>query len=360
MNILHIRQFFGEAKEAVDLIGAKRKIDGILSEDSLFPSMKRKSRAQRKKELWCWFRKNHEVCKYYNSYGFDIVDFRDQSDYIPYRQFRIERNKENFPSLNYVKFTNKIPILRDKITFSAFFGSLLGNQYVILSVGKILPDGQTYDFQSNQYVSLEAFVASHSGNLFVKKLNGECGDGCYLINRETNLKEFAEKTAGSTYLIQNQLQQHDSINKINASCVNSIRIITIMGSKSRRPQIFGHYMRFGGGDAVNDNRATGGLGVAISDDGHLNEYGVGHHAVSKIHPKTKVPFFGKEIPFWGEVKELVTKAHSLVPEIKTIGWDVAITPNGPVLIEGNDNWEISGAQDAAGGLKGKWYELRNS
>jgi len=31
----------------------------------------------------------------------------------------------------------------------------------------------------------------------------------------------------------------------------------------------------------------------------------------------------------------VLKAAGLVPQLKIIGWDVAIDPEGPVLIEGN-------------------------
>ena len=220
--------------------------------------------------------------------------------------------------------------------------------------------GGVFEYSTQTIISINDVVDSHSENLFVKKINGECGDGCYLINHETDLSDFLEKTKGSTYLIQNQLKQHEEINKINDTCINSIRIITIIGSKCQEPQIFAHYMRFGGGKAVNDNRATGGLGVAIDDDGYLCEYGVGHHAVSSVHPYSKIAFKGNRIPFWNEVKDLVIKAHRLLPEIKTIGWDVAITPNGPVLIEGNDNWEISGAQDTFGGLKEKWYELRNN
>ena len=37
-----------------------------------------------------------------------------------------------------------------------------------------------------------------------------------------------------------------------------------------------------------------------------------------------------------EVKELVLKAAMVVPNVKYVGWDVAITPTGPVIIEGND------------------------
>lgn len=46
-------------------------------------------------------------------------------------------------------------------------------------------------------------------------------------------------------------------------------------------------------------------------------------------------------------------AHKSLYGIHSIGWDVAITDQGPVLIEGNDNWEISIIQIDRG-LKKEW------
>lgn len=42
-----------------------------------------------------------------------------------------------------------------------------------------------------------------------------------------------------------------------------------------------------------------------------------------------------KIPFWEEVSEIVTKAHCLIPNLRYIGWDIAITDDGPVIIEAN-------------------------
>ena len=42
-----------------------------------------------------------------------------------------------------------------------------------------------------------------------------------------------------------------------------------------------------------------------------------------------------------ETVELACRAHRTLYRIRAIGWDVAISDNGPVFIEGNDNWEIS-------------------
>ena len=358
MNILRVIQFIGEARETLDVKRNVSMVKSILAEPSLYQKFERKDYNTRKRELWKWYFHNKEVCRYYNSYGFDIKDFRNQEDYISYKQFRIERDRDNYQSISQIRLNNKISILRDKVLFSAYFGTLLGKKYVVPSIGKILPDGGVFAFRTHTIENLSSFIKSYSGNFFVKKINGECGEGCYIVNSDTDCDEFLNRIKGSVYLIQNQIQQHEEINKINSKSLNTIRIITIIGSNSFEPSIFAHYMRFGTGNAFVDNRAVGGLGVAISDEGKLVGSGIGHHSMSATHPDTGVVFEGRVVPFWDEVKSLVVRAHQLVPEIKTIGWDVAITPDGPVLVEGNDNWEISGPQDIFGGLKEKWYAMR--
>ena len=274
---------------------------------------------------------------------------------MTYRQFRIERNLEDYPSSLY---NNNLCILRDKILFSAYFGEVLGKQYVIETKGKIEANGDFYNFETKTKEDFYKFLSKRTKDTFIKKLNGECGDGVYLIKSGKSIPDLLEQIKGSEYIVQDRVEQHEDVNAINPSCINTIRIITIIGRKSKMPNVFSQYMRVGC-NSINDNRATGGVGVGITDDGYMKKYGVGHHKVETSHSITKKIYENTEIPFWNEVKDLVTKAHKFISEIPTIGWDVAITPNGPILLEGNDNWEISGAQDSNGGLKDKWYELHN-
>ncbi|UTA70398.1 sugar-transfer associated ATP-grasp domain-containing protein [Emticicia sp. 21SJ11W-3] len=35
---------------------------------------------------------------------------------------------------------------------------------------------------------------------------------------------------------------------------------------------------------------------------------------------------------------MAKKAALKIPSVRTIGWDIALTPNDPTIIEGNDNW----------------------
>ena len=53
------------------------------------------------------------------------------------------------------------------------------------------------------------------------------------------------------------------------------------------------------------------------------------------HPVTGVTVVGRAVPGWDQVVALVERAHRVVSDRVLVGWDVAITPEGPVLLEGN-------------------------
>lgn len=56
------------------------------------------------------------------------------------------------------------------------------------------------------------------------------------------------------------------------------------------------------------------------------------------HPVTKTQIVGFKIPYWEEIIKMVTEAAWIVPQVRTVGWDIAVTKSGPLIIEGNDNW----------------------
>jgi hypothetical protein len=56
-----------------------------------------------------------------------------------------------------------------------------------------------------------------------------------------------------------------------------------------------------------------------------------HH----VHPVTGAAIAGTRLPCWPETVAMVAKAASLFPDRIMIGFDVAITDRGPVIIEGN-------------------------
>ena len=76
-----------------------------------------------------------------------------------------------------------------------------------------------------------------------------------------------------------------------------------------------------------------------------------------MHPDTGIVFDGYELPYIGEAIDLAKAFHSHFKNIHSIGWDIAITENGPCFIEGNDNWEISLVQACSKGLRKEFQEF---
>lgn len=69
------------------------------------------------------------------------------------------------------------------------------------------------------------------------------------------------------------------------------------------------------------------------------------------HPKTKVHFEAIALPFWPQLIDLVSSAALTLEPLKCLGWDVAIGPDGPVIVEANDGMDIFLMQEACGGLR---------
>jgi hypothetical protein len=55
--------------------------------------------------------------------------------------------------------------------------------------------------------------------------------------------------------------------------------------------------------------------------------------LNSLLPKTRF-----SVPFFRESRELVTALHRHLGGLVTVGWDVAITPTGPTVGEGNTYW----------------------
>ena len=85
--------------------------------------------------------------------------------------------------------------------------------------------------------------------------------------------------------------------------------------------------RFGGVVAPVDVVA-GRLGPAIFKVGRLL-------TTVTEHPGTGARIDGTPLPHWRDAVALALRAHSALPTIGIVGWDIAILDRGPVVIEGN-------------------------
>jgi hypothetical protein len=155
------------------------------------------------------------------------------------------------------------------------------------------------------------------------------------------------------YLVEEALVQHPEINRINPHTVNSIRIASML-CRDGSVEFLAAMLKTNANDDPMDNFSQGGIVIGIDlETGRLKREGICQYPKGRVfeqHPLTRTPFLGFQIPFWEELKAVAARAQMVFHHVKSVGWDIAITPTGPVIIEGNQDWGTNGIQAANGGL----------
>jgi len=92
-----------------------------------------------------------------------------------------------------------------------------------------------------------------------------------------------------------------------------------------------------------DHLSYGALGSWVDlESGRLSTGRSRHNfGFTSVIPGTDKAFVGFELPHWPEVKAIALKAATVFPWARSIGWDIAISDRGPILIEGNAEWSTS-------------------
>jgi hypothetical protein len=140
-------------------------------------------------------------------------------------------------------------------------------------------------------------------------------------------------------LLEEYVIQHPAIMELSSSGLNTVRIFTQI--HEGEVHFLGARFRISVNSPV-DNMGAGNLAAPVDmDTGEV--YGPGVYSDitredEDIHPVTGMRITGFTLPFWKELIDLSRKAALHIPENRSVGWDIAITEEGPELIEGNHNW----------------------
>jgi len=197
--------------------------------------------------------------------------------------------------------------------------------------------------------------------IFVKPTVSSGGQGIVRFSDQHGListdqtNRFLKNFLSGAFIYQEEVKQHSNLALLNPNSANTIRIDTFK-AKGKIPEVISAYLRIGRGHGFVDNLTSGGLRVGINmENGCLKTHGTNYIYLGASflthHPDTGIQFEDYPIPFFEEVKSLAIKAASCLPQ-SLVGWDVAITEHGPVLIEGNTvYYNMSGADIAYGGYR---------
>ena len=150
-------------------------------------------------------------------------------------------------------------------------------------------------------------------------------------------------TTGEDLIFQPVILQHPVMRALSPGAVSTVRIDTLRVDGEVVINVA--VLRLGHGGRIVDNAAEGGMVVPIDlRTGRLGRHArfKPKHSTARIsrHPDTGIAFASVEIPFWGEVLEMVRIGAEVLAPMTTLGWDLAITPDGPVVIETNTAWDL--------------------
>lgn len=257
-------------------------------------------------------------------YGAGYYDYQEFEFYNLTRKERktyLTRTKNNLiiktynDSKEFYKFDNKE-------IFNEIFKKYLKRDYIVIN--------------KNNKAEFMKFINKHT-EIICKPVDGSGGHGItkYVIDKDTDKDALYENILISkSTLCEECIKQHDEINKLYKDSVNTLRLFTFITDQND-VVILNSIFKIGNG-GVTDNFSSGSMYTFLNEEGKIIAPAIDQedHYYS-VHPLTKAEITGFTVPMYEEACQMVKDASKLVPKVRYVGWDVAITNDGPVIIEGN-------------------------
>jgi len=280
------------------------------------------------------------------SYALYDLDHRDPRQYLP-----------DFSDINYLMDNPGAHTSRDKFQFARNMEMLeIPTPEVIALISGnavVWPDPSKQTTGSGFSQALTGFLENNKRLVFRPTFGGAGSGVMILESRDSGIEvngepctvgDFAEflRDKGS-YIVTRYIRQARYADAIYPDSLNTLRMLTIWDSAENQPILVRSVHRFGssrsfpmdhfhaglGGVCAPVDLETGKLGTALSleRDGSLKPF--------EQHPETGGQISGLTIPYWKEVAALVLKAARHYAAAPYIGWDIAVTEEGPSFIEAN-------------------------
>jgi hypothetical protein len=214
--------------------------------------------------------------------------------------------------------------LSDKLMFNPLFDQYLGRSWL--------------NVRESTAVQLRQFITTH-GTVMAKQIDGMGGAGMSK-HRAAEIEDFEQFRVDllerRQFLVESFIVQHSAMASLSPASVNSLRMITFFDGAT--VHVMEAVLRMGNGAEV-DNYARGGMYTVLDEKTGVARYGAFDRFANTFdtHPLTGTSIVGFQVPLYSEVLELLDVIARVVPEIRYVGWDVAIGEHGPIIIEGNYN-----------------------
>ena len=263
--------------------------------------------------IYCMLFKGYGYLEYY-TYGFAYIGWDKRNTFMNMNEHLAMTRKLNDREY--------FIIFDDKCRFYRQFQAFLKRDYVDLH---------------DPFDAFATFCGKHSvffvkqpvsyGGLGVKKIKLESGEDLKALYESLKEDRF--------YLAEEVISQDERMAYLNPSSVNTVRIVTIVKESG---EVVYALLRVGSGKNSVDSVSCGGMYTLLSVEGeaiypYFCDKDVAYYS---RHPVNGHDLLHFTVPYYKEAVELCKEAARAVPHMRYIGWDIAITKNGPVLVEGNN------------------------
>ena len=320
-------------------------------------------------ELLSWYIKECDFNHMYYAFGLNLAG-SSQKEIIGRKEFMRLKNKaeKRLKALAGCELFDYDVVTKDKFIANSIFTA---NNIPCIE-NSALYCNSTLIFRDGRQTGINGFKQFTEG-FILKNTVIESGDGvfvCSLIDDkiEANGKIytfdlFKSMLGSQVWVVQQRLESSIEIRKINHTALNTTRIVTIMNNN--KPEYLCGFQAFATAGATTDSWNKGSVYVGIDitreclkADGYCNLSDKTNGVITR-HPDSGIEFGEYKIPGLFDAVELCLKAHKIMYFNFAIGWDVAITDNGPVIVEANEKPGMNVAQCIDGGLKNIIYKYSN-
>lgn len=207
---------------------------------------------------------------------------------------------------------------------------------------------------------LKILKAKNVTQCVIKDTENSHGEGVIVVknieylNNDCKLHYFNGKTEVLSnvlgkypLLFEGLVYQTKQFNLLNESSVNTVRFMTTLYPNGEA-KIIATFIKIGRAGKCVDNAGDGGnIDVCVDLKTGEIKYAIQYDGWRKIkdidkHPDSGNQLNGLVIEKWESIKQEVLKFQQAFPYCKAAGWDIAITDQGPVVIEVNDFWDRTG------------------
>lgn len=271
----------------------------------------------------------------YFEFEFYLLNDEERSTYLTGRI-----NNEIIKKYNNKEYFNKFS---NKVEFNKIFNKYLGRSYI--------------DLSTCSFKEFKEFILDKD-KIIVKPINECGGKGIEVIEIDKNklkneynvLKIYNKIVKNNQILVEEYINQNSKLSNIYSKSVNSLRILTFIDDTGT-VRIMNSILKIGNNGNV-DNFSSGGMYTFVNNEGIVYVPAIDEKGnIYSKHPVTKENILGFHIPNYELVLPFVTELALVVPEVRYVGWDIVITEDGILVIEGNEYPGIFQVKPSISGIK---------